>query len=351
MGFGEGGRSMQSILYLHLGLSKTATTWLQRQVFPHLPGIAFRNQPGSALLDGGPMQGALARAFRRSPLVWQRMGGRLLRDLVGPGHPGQGGVLVSDQSAGPRLFEYGRYSGPHWERERMDPGMLRDHLAALAEVARNEGFAAVRAILVVRRQDHWLASKYAQRSDRIVGASQRDFEDRVAYYLDERRGFFADGVILDYAALMEHVGAALGPEGALGLPYELLRSDPGTFVARIADFLDVDPAAEAGHLGPIVRSAAGKPVNVRSDRQDEWVLRRPGRPMTVESVTSTALHILRYSSVRRKIMLTEALSARILGRYAESNRAFGRRMGLDLSSAGYFPAEEERVPEPASVRF
>jgi hypothetical protein len=184
-----------------------------------------------------------------------------------------------------------------------------------------------------------------------VGASQRDFEDRVAYYLDERRGFFADGVILDYAALMEHVGAALGPEGALGLPYELLRSDPGTFVARIADFLDVDPAAEAGHLGPIVRSAAGKPVNVRSDRQDEWVLRRPGRPMTVESVTSTALHILRYSSARRKIMLTEALSARILGRYAESNRAFGRRMGLDLSSAGYFPAEEERVPEPASVRF
>jgi hypothetical protein len=327
-------------LCLHIGMSKTATTWLQKSIFPRLFGDAFRDNPRSRLLQGGIHQGGLARAFRRSPEIWRDMGGVLLRELLGRSGATTTavgtGMLISDQSAGPRLFEYGAYVGPHWERERMDPTMLSAHLRAMRAVALAEGFAALKVILVFRRQDAWLASKYAQRSDRIVGASQADFEARIRYYLDKEDGYYSDGIILDYAVLWDALVAALGEPHVLMIPYESLREDPTGFLQRLSGF---HPPAVGGEAAPaLVRGAADRRTNVRATAADTWQLRPPRRATLLRSLhhRQGPNQILRGAMFReRAIHLTEALRRRILQTYRHGNRAAGARIGVDLQEFGY----------------
>jgi len=266
-------------LFLHLGMSKTATTCLQTKVFPELERLRFFDQPRTDHLEGGPFQGMFARAFKRSPAVWAKRGDQLLAELVGPseGQDGAPDVLVSDQSAGPAMWETGPYAGPHWERERKDPFFLRIHLEALAEAVTDWGFDELCVLLIFRRQDEWIASKYAQRSDRILHASQEHFEERIDHYLDPSRGALSDGVVLDYMVLRTQLLRAVGAGNVLMLPYELHNRDPHCFLGRILDFLDPAGKRDRRRIDALVQ---GDPKNVRSSADDTWRL----RPRTMRDV-------------------------------------------------------------------
>ncbi len=328
-------------LCLHIGMSKTATTWLQKNIFPRLFGDAFRDNPRSQLLQGGIWQGGLARAFRRSPEIWRDRGGVLLREMLG--QPGatrtdiHTSMLVSDQSAGPRLLEYGNYVGPHWEQERMDPTMLSAHLKAMRDVTLAEGFAALKVMLVIRRQDAWLASKYAQRSDRIVGASQRDFEARIRYYMDKNEGYYADGIILDYMLLWGALEAAVGEQNILMIPYEYLRCDPTGFLQRLNDFHAAETKGEDALA--LARRAATLQTNVRSIAPDTWRLHPPKRATLLRSLhhSKAMKQILVGAMFRERVIhITEPLRRQILDTYRNSNLAIGARIGFDLQKFGYY---------------
>lgn len=328
-----------AVLCLHIGMSKTATTWLQKSVFPPLYGKSFRDNPRTSLLKGGRFQGALARAFRRSPEVWPHMGSLLLKELSGePEHSEavvRDDIVVSDQSAGPRLFEWGGYVGSHWERERMDPTMLSAHLRAVRKVALADGFSALKVILVIRRQDQWLASKYAQRSDRICGASQRDFEERIHYYLDEHDGYYSDGIILDYFRLWKALVEALGEQHVLMLPYEFLLVNPEGFLRQIVRF----QRANQGDGVSIERLAASLPINVRSAAPDSWRLRSPQRGVLLRTLGSPkqSLHLVWSSAMRnRSIRVAPSTKKKILDTYGEGNREVGQKIGHDLGEFAYF---------------
>lgn len=327
-------------LCLHLGMSKTATTWLQKNIFPRLLDDTFFDNPASRLLEGGRWQGTLARAFRRSPKIWRHMGDTLLRDMLGQSGAKaldfRSNILVSDQSAGPRLFEFGEYVGPHWERERMDPTMLCAHLKAMRHVAESEGFTALKVMLVIRRQDRWLASKYAQRSDRIVGASQRDFEARIRYYTEESYGYYADGIVLDYCTLWDMLVEALGETHVLIIPYEQLARDPLEFLDRLCHF----HAANTEGADPMALAslAAKLPANVRATAPDTWRLRAPTRRALLRSLTRSEgmMRLLHWANLQdREIHLTEPVRRQILGTYSQSNAALGARIGYDLQQFGY----------------
>mgnify|MGYP000002187039 CR=1 FL=1 len=146
-------------------------------------------------------------------------------------------MLVSDQPAGPTLWETGSYIGSHWRQSRQAPYFLTAHLEALAEQAVDWGFEDLRILLIVRRQGEWIASKYAQRSDRILHASQSHFEERIEYYIDPARGFYADGIVLDYALLRDLLAQAIGDENVLMLPYELFKRSPLRFLRHVTDFV------------------------------------------------------------------------------------------------------------------
>jgi hypothetical protein len=342
-------------LFLHLGMSKTATTYLQTEVFPEVRGLHFFDQPRTRHLEGGPFQGMLARAFKRSPAVWEKKGERLLTELLDASETDDStDVLISDQSAGPAMWETGPYVGPRWERERKDPFFLRAHLDALAKVGSDFGFDDVRILLIFRRQDEWIASKYAQRSDRILHASQGHFEERIDYYLDPSRGYLADGIVLDYMLLRRQLVAAVGADNVLMLPYELLEQAPCAYLERIIDFLDAKGDNRWERIRGLLRR---EEKNVRSSADDTWRLRPrtmrdiplpPSLPRRMSRLVKRAVRaVSRLGRRGRSIRLTPALRERVLARFGPSNRRLERHLPVQLAKYGYVPGRTDGRSGPA----
>lgn len=319
---------MADTLYIHIGLPKTATTFLQREVFPSLEGLRYLGTPQSDLFstpnDLSHGQRLLTGCVSRSALVWERYGEDVFEDLFSSERSARspGDALVSDEGVG---------------RSGSRPALLAAHLVGLAEQAQAWGFVRTRVLCVIRRQDHWLASHYAQISDRYPEASQGHFEDGVQQKVDpagERYGF---GMLLDYAVLVDHLQGAVGGDNVCVLPYEWLKADSDAFQVRLRDFLGVGGA----QVGSACRQ------NVRSRGRGEWALRPSRRERVIRLRPSRAFAALGLPDEVRlaqrtrggKIRLTDAISALVLGEYQASNRAVAKRLGIDLAPYGYYPAD------------
>ena len=321
----RGGAGGPRTLHLHIGLPKTASTWLQDHVFPRLDHLRVVGTPRGRLFDDPKdrmMEGrVLACALRRSAAVWPAMGDAVMREILGDREAwlrdGRD-LLVSDEAMG---------------RAASRPEVLAAHLEAMALAARRWGFERVGVLCLIRRQDHWLASHYAQMSDRNARASQRGFEAmvrRVADPAGARHGF---GMLIDHGALR---GALAGiVDDLLMLPHEALTASPEaaltTLLARLG--------TPEGTAARIVAASAGTAANVRSQGDASWRLRPrslsvPGgrRRLAVPALTPVL-------GRRGTIRLTRELSGRILAAYAASNRALEDAEPLGLGEFGYLPGE------------
>ena len=156
------------MLILHLGLPKTGTTFLQHRIFRYSPGIAFVHRS-----KGGAI-GTLAIDFRTycnaGPVRahWQRRALRTrLNALAAESRP----VLLSDEniSISATGFWLGRGNAPTEFARRLSELALGLH----------PGLAPIKLIVGIRRQDRWLASRYAQSSTQSAAYTQQDFDRRM----------------------------------------------------------------------------------------------------------------------------------------------------------------------------
>jgi hypothetical protein len=324
--------SSPDTLYLHIGLPKTATTYLQQEVFPALSHLRYLGIPqgdvfaGPEELKHGPR--TLTNCTKRSALVWSRYGEAVFRDIFGcePTERPLGDVLLSDEGIG---------------RAGSRPTFLGAHLQGLATQAKNWGFGRIRLLCMFRRQDRWLASHYAQISDRNPQASQEDFEATVSRALDPAGERFGFGMLLDYAALARHLRPVVGPSNLLMLPYEFLVHDPAEFHHQVLAFLGKAAAADAS----LFEDAQKR--NVRSKEEGVWELRparysraiqlRPGRLFSSLGLPSAIQ--LNWLTRGGTIRVTESLHMSILSEYEASNRTLSEELEMDLTRFGYLPAE------------
>ena len=195
----------------------------------------------------------------------------------------------------------------------------------------------------LRRQDHWLASHYAQISDREGGGSQAGFAAMVERTLDPARDRHGFGMLLDYGALHAALAAVAGRGGECSCcrtrrwspsPSDCCAaSSPGSARPRTA--VPTLLAAAAGRANVRGEAAGGVP---------SWRLRPPslalggGRRVAVPSRLWPA----------RRIALAPGLSARILAAYAEGNARAAAAAGLDLAAYGYLPAVYRCAPPAAA---
>ena len=304
---------MASPLTLHVGLPKTASTYLQDAVFPRLRRHLVIDRPRTALLaPRGAHAPAEARGFatnllRLEPDVWDAMGEALLDDLLGA-ERGRRPVLVTDEAfgrGGTRALAAGA------------------HLRALAAGARARGFSGLRIVVFVRRQAEWLASHYAQVSDRRSRAGQRDFERFVAVQTDPANGLYRFGSLLRYDGLFDALsGAVDSRDELLVAPYEALEADRDGFLARLTGFLG-DELAPVGTGGRDGR-------NVRREDEAAWRLRAPARRGPLGRLLGTG-----GGDGPGTIRLTPALRERVARAYAPANVRLAERTGLDLAGFGY----------------
>jgi len=340
----------KSQITLHLGMSKTGTTFLQKDVFPKLTGLISKNHPRTNLIAGGPYQGMFARAFRRSPFVWDEMGDSLFRELLEGIVPVSvtNNILISDESAGLTMAEYAPYTGSHWEMGRIDSFKLSAHTKHFAMAAKQYGISTVKILIVFRRQDNWMASKYSQRSDRIKKASQKHFEEHIQYTISPSDGYYTDGVVLDYARLHQLLVEVVGESNMLMLPYEWLQNDQTGFLTKVIEFITSGGEDNTTTPESEINFATNQKRNVRSVSNNIWKLRskysgeipeirlRPGRlfkALGLPIKVPLSVKILRSPGT---LTLTDKLRHQILETFEDSNRAIAKSIHMDLGRYGYY---------------
>ena len=175
----------------------------------------------------------------------------------------------------------------------------------------------VRVLIGIRRQDQWLASRYAESSKHFPDFGQADFDRRMAAIAAGAR---LDGPLgwLDYHAVHRHFTAALGAENLLMLPLERLAQAPQATLAELGGFMGGPDLARR-----YVKAAGTEPEALRRNRladgADLWRLRRDGAPLA----------------------LAPALREALLARFADGNRALAALLPLGFwSRSGPYPARE-----------
>jgi hypothetical protein len=287
------------VLVIHVGLPKTATTFLQSAVFPGIPHTT------SILRRHSPQQQqfcmALAREVRRglrSPWVPARHRRRVcaeLEELVARHQR----VLISYEGLSINAAEF-------WERKGNPPGRfaanMRELLALAGLQSQSVGF-----IIGIRRQSHWFASRYAQSARKYSAFSNTHFSQQVEAIASLAGTPAARW--LDYTAVHTHLAAAFPASRLLFLPLEDLQADAQSYIERVKGWVLAD--------GPASPQSA------------------PSRPLPVRNRLSAAADVWSLPNGNGSIQLLPEQAARIDALYAESNSTFSALTGINLAALGY----------------
>jgi hypothetical protein len=278
------GPTAAATLTVHIGLPKTATTFLQTRVFQSEDNLAYVYQPKRV-----PLQKALERLQRLGKSHLGEILGEISKELP------QGNVLVSDENISMHVGEPWHYKGPTPESFGKRFELLKDIVPRL------------KIILGIRRQDQWLASRYAESARMYEAFCQEDFDKRVLELCNDN----VKGALrwLDYSEAWKRLSACVGQENVLLLPMEEVGSNPEGAIQALQNFRGVDGWMKR------YRDNAKKiqPRNVLSVGENEWNLK--GHDTTLR--------------------LKGELQVRILERYRSSNQQLSELCSLNLDRHGY----------------
>lgn len=284
-------------LTLHIGLPKTATTFLQHWILKPTLGHGFIHR------TRGDRAKRICRYFKElaaaSDSEAKTCHNKIRSSLIFhcKKFPDLGGLVVSDENISGRAIEFWHSKGP-------GPAQLAKRLGELSQDL-TDLFPTTRVIIGIRRQDQWLASRYAESSTVFDNFCQSDF-DRRLLDLSQRDPLGPVFDWLDFHKVHAIFSQALGPENLLMVSMERLGTEPESTLEDMGEFL-----GELGLPGlyrKLVADDVGVVRNTLSAGNDTWRLRRDGSPLR----------------------LTPELQGAILTRLAESNRALNRLVSLDF---------------------
>jgi hypothetical protein len=341
---------MGRTLILHIGPPKTATTFLQRRVFPEFKAVQCLVKPSVKLGDGTEVH--FSDLFCSSPNIWKES--CILDSVLNTIDAPQGDVIISSEgiyggvaSPQPWISDSLVEIGPLVKINRQNngqpsPSCLASHLRVLKDVISAHGFSVLKVIFSVRRQDKKLASGYAQVSDRVRGASQRGFEKWIRNLTRHPAGYYAGGGDkLNYHYAWSRISSSVAIRNLLFIPFELLKSDSKEYIDLICKFLgsEID-------VSKISMLSSKDRDNNRSFGDLSWRLSSPVRhgPRLRPTRLFQALGLptrlpLRWPDFNRdqSIFLTPELSACILDCYRKSNRKLDQSIPyVDLKSFDYY---------------
>jgi len=296
---------------LHIGLPKTGTTHLQHLIFARTPELRFLHRTRGSAAERGLCRSlrqlvvgqAAYAAFER----WRFA--RALRAIAGEGRP----VLLSYENVAmaPNGIWTGRGPGPEQVAARL--AGLGSKIAPLR----------LKVVLGIRRQDRWLASRYAESSRDFPGFDQADFDARLSA-LAAAAELKPVEAWLDHDRAHEALAGALGAENVFLLPTERLRQE--------AVYHELGRFAGGVNLLRWHRRAAKRtalrPRNTLSGGGDTWQLRRDGSLLT----------------------LSPELAAALRHRFADSSQRLSARGPLGLAASLERPADPERVAAAPAAR-
>jgi len=314
-------------IVLHVGLHKTATTFLQERVFPALPGVAFVHPLHYPQASDGPIERFMLEVFFRNAacidLEQHRAAIHAWLDRVE-----HETVLISSEAI------------VGWPIE--NHSNLANNSALLHAM-----FPEARVILVVRRQDKWVESAYAQllkagfstSVERYINwnARERRFEP---YNVGLYKGPNVDARDLDWAAFDRHYRQRFGEDAVATLPFELFTDDAPVFLRTLYGFLGVDdgPLPDtrervnerwSGITAGLAKLVNRVPMPIKRAIRD-----RVGSEWHPASVFARTVEPL--LPKRKHRFFPEEIARALLELHREDNHALAERIGQDLGRWGYF---------------
>ncbi len=298
---------------LHIGYYKTGTTWLQRHVFPNA-GANLSLVAGSKALRSAFVK---VNPFDFEPEIVRKDFEPRIREAQARNHVA---VLSSERLAG------NPHSGGY------DSKIIADRLVAV--------FPNARVLIVIREQRGMLVSMYKQYLKRGGAAT---FEQYVHQPKGPPRVPLFRFDFLEYHRLIGYYQGLFGAENVLVLPYELLQTQPRTFLERIGGFAGV-PATRA-ELSRVHPSPSSLVLSLKR-HANRWIVRNslnPAAPFAFSGSNKILEHIcrevdawlpaaLRGGHERRWYRIAEREAG---ARYTESNALTAKLTGIDLRAFGY----------------
>jgi len=221
---------MTTEVYVHVGLPKTATTFLQKNIFSKYDGVSYcSTRYGAHHMFGETLALESTLMFAGVPF-WniEQTKGRVQKEVQ---RVPNGKILISREG----------FAGGAADNFRSTSGFAY----LLREV-----FVEPRVIFVFRKQEDWLISVFRQAVRAGINQSAEDF-------YNFRGGNFEpplspapiglDVLNLDWCNFIRFYNRLFGEANVLALPFELFQQNPMTFVDKISVFLGVpSPAFDAG---------------------------------------------------------------------------------------------------------
>jgi len=326
-------------IILHIGFPKTATTYLQNHIFPSLGALGANSTVPGWLSWEEKIENMVC--FRK-PEEWKSAEWDSLADNLASFAPKEGTILYSGEYwlRGPARFF------PKWQWPCLpiqESHLAIEHIEAFHKyVWKDRG--RIRVWVTVRNQADWLASRYAQNSNRMFSPGQADFERQVLSLLDDSSA--AGASFLDYNLLASGLENLVGPENVFFFAYDNLTS--GEQWQKLEHWsgmpfpgLDPIPSAHTSSPRENQRRLAGKIWETQKTRVltlQPWVRRLDGltRPSLGCGLCTITARLENLLSRQKEISLTAELRKEIQTKYAASNHAFEKQTGITLPRDKYF---------------
>ncbi len=311
-------------IILHVGLHKTATTFLQERVFPNLPGVAFvhplhRPQPGD-----GPIERFMLELFFRNAasIDLARHAEEIGEWLAGVDAPT---VLISSEAiVGWPIENHSNFA------------VNADMLHAL--------FPNAQIWLVVRRQDKWVESAYAQLlkagfSTSIERYLNWDGQSFDRYNVGLYNGPNVDARDLDWGAFDRWYRRSFGKDAVLTLPFELFADDSAAFLRAFYEFAGIeggvfpDTSERVNERWSPLASTVARMANKVPMPIKRAIRRRIGNEWHPAAIVSRTIDPL--VKQRKRPFLSEEVARALMELHRDNNAVLGRQIGRDLSGWGY----------------
>lgn len=309
---------MRKNIFLHIGIHKTGTTFLQKKVFPFINGIKFEIKPDFGLVSG-KKDTTMSKFMNSSPLIWKCMGKELIKKLEQrcEEESKKTDLLISDEHAS----------------EANDPLRISQHLNEFKRVAEDD--YNLNVLIVIRRQDTWFSSAYAQISNRFESPSQKHFERWVKKNIRADKQLFSNfGARLKYNTLVRNIEDVVGPPHISIIPFELLRENPQMFVERCCEFLGKGVPNKLRLEETNKRSVSKRKWKIDSGK-GRYIQLRPGGIFQF-LLGRSRIWLPNLNEESREIVLSKSISERILEVYREENKNLNEYLGGEIEQYEYF---------------
>lgn len=251
--------SLKPSIYLHVGLPKAASTWLQKEVFPVIAPqefIARESEINALLIDTTFKDSYVKGALSQSVASFSQSSG--------------GGALLSREGL---IF-----------RGRAWPGHKKVPTAVTTKRLASE-LKGARVLLVIRRQRDLLRSAYSEYIRRGGVAKFQNWTngDATAYEFDPSQ--------YELTKKIEELAASFGRDSVKVVPFELLTRDKLAFMSEIANWLEISPAWDGVALGKKKRNVSLSESGLERLRKWNRLFRKtPENPSPMAPMPFPRLH-------------------------------------------------------------